>query len=470
MQAHRQTDKQRSLVGTILLSLCSLILIQATGSYGHEPNRETAVVRAVREVSPAVVNISSAYEVSKRTSPFSGFGLNPFFDEFFRDFFDPRFERRQQNTSLGSGVIIDGEKGLILTNAHVIQKAGTIKVVLQDERDFEARIVGADPDSDLAVLKIDSKDRLPAIKMSSSENLMIGETVIAIGNPFGFSHTVTTGVISAINRSIRAQDRVYHDFIQIDASINPGNSGGPLLNINGDLIGINTAIYAKAQGIGFAIPIGKARKIISDLIQYGEVIQAWIGITVQNMDESLARYLEVPGNKGIVIKTVEPKSPAKKAGMQESDIILSLDHKKINSIDDYKSVTKSIAAGDTLPAMLWRNGKKQNVVINTKVYPLELAEDLAFKLLGIKVEDLTKKKRKAYRIYTRDGVVISKIKKNSYLDHIGAQPGDVIRQIDDYTIQTSEDFKKAVIKSRRKNTIVLLLQRGEQGYYITVTL
>jgi len=470
MQAQRQFDKQRFLVIIILISLSTLILIQTPGSYAHELNRETAVVKAVRDVSPAVVNISSAYEVRKRTSPFSGFGLNPFFDEFFRDFFDPRFERRQQNTSLGSGVIIDGEKGLILTNAHVIQKTGTIKVVLQDERDFEARIVGADPDSDLAVLKIDSKDRLPAIKMGSSEDIMIGETVIAIGNPFGFSHTVTTGVISAVNRSIRAQDRVYHDFIQIDASINPGNSGGPLLNINGDLIGINTAIYAKAQGIGFAIPIGKARKIISDLIQYGEVIQAWIGITVQNMDESLARYLEVPGNKGIVIKSVEPKSPAKKAGMQESDIILYLDKKKINSIDDYKSVTKSIAAGDTLQVMLWRNGKKQNVVINSKVYPLELAEDLAFRLLGIKVEDLTKKRRKAYRIYAREGVVISKIKKNSYLDHIGAQPGDVIRQIDDYTIQTNEDFKKAVIKSRRKNTIVLLLQRGEQGYYITVTL
>ena len=470
MQAHRHINKQRSLLGTILLSACSLILIQAPGIYGHELNRETAVVRAVREVSPAVVNISSAYEIRKRTSPFSGFGFNPFFDEFFRDFFDPRFERRQQYTSLGSGVIIDGEKGLILTNAHVIQKSGTIKVVLQDEREFEGRIVGADPDSDLAVLKIDSKDRLPAIKMGSSEDIMIGETVIAIGNPFGFSHTVTTGVISAVNRSIRAQDRVYHDFIQIDASINPGNSGGPLLNINGDLIGINTAIYAKAQGIGFAIPIGKARKIISDLIQYGEVIQAWIGITVQNMDESLARYLEVPGNKGIVIKTVEPKSPAKKAGMQESDIILSIDNKKINSIDDYKSITKSIAAGDTLRAIFWRNGKTQNVVINTKVYPLDQAEDLAFRLLGIKVEDLTKKKRKAYRIYAREGVVISKIKENSYLYRIGAQPGDVIRQIDDYTIQTSEDFKKAVIKSRRKKSVVLLLQRGEQGYYITVTL
>jgi Do/DeqQ family serine protease len=469
MQAHRQS-KQRFTVRTFLFSLSTLILIHATVSQGHELNRETAVVKAVREVSPAVVNISSAYEVRKRTSPFSGFGLNPFFDEFFKDFFDPRFERRQQSTSLGSGVIIDGEKGLILTNSHVIQKTGTIKIVLQDEREFEARIVGADPDSDLAVLKIDSKDRLPAINMGSSADLMIGETVIAIGNPFGFSHTVTTGVISAVNRSIRAQDRVYHDFIQIDASINPGNSGGPLLNINGDLIGINTAIYAKAQGIGFAIPIGKARKIISDLIQYGEVIQAWIGITVQNLDESLAKYLKVSGNRGIVVKTVETKSPAFKAGIQESDIILRIDNKKLNSVDDYKSVTKSIAAGDTVDAMLWRNGKNQTVLINTTVYPLEMAEDLAFRLLGIKVEDLTRKKRKAYRIYAREGVMISKIKKNSYLDRIGAEAGDVIRQIDDFTIQSSKDFKKAVIKSRRKNTIVLLLQRGEQGYYITVTL
>ncbi len=470
MQAYRQVDKQRICVGKVFLLFSSLILIYTSIVHSHELNRETAVVKAVREVSPAVVNISSAYEVRKRTSPFSGFGLNPFFDEFFRDFFDPRFERRQQNTSLGSGVIINGEKGLILTNAHVIQKTGTIKVVLQDEREFEAKIVGADPDSDLAVLKIDSKDPLPAIHMGSSEDLMIGETVIAIGNPFGFSHTVTTGVISAMNRSIRAQDRVYHDFIQIDASINPGNSGGPLLNINGDLIGINTAIYAKAQGIGFAIPIGKARKIISDLIQYGEVIQAWIGITVQNMDETLAKYLKVPSSSGIVVKMVEPKSPAKRAGVQESDIILSIDKKKIDSIEDYKSVTKSITAGESLRAMLWRNGKKQTVVIDTIVYPIEMAEDLAYRLMGIKVEDLTRRKRKAYRIYAKEGVVISKIKKDSYLDQIGAEPGDVIRQLDDFTIQTSKDFKKAIIKSRLKNSIVLLLQRGEQGYYITVTL
>jgi Do/DeqQ family serine protease len=467
-QQHNLTIKFRLVA--IVLSICVSGLVYPGLSSAHELSRETAVVKAVRAVSPAVVNISSAYEVRKRTSPFSGFGMNPFFEEFFRDFYDPRFERRQQHTSLGSGVIIDGTKGLILTNSHVIQKTGTIKVILENELEFEAQIVGADSDSDLAVLKIDSENQLPAIKMGSSDDLMIGETVIAIGNPFGFSHTVTTGVISAINRSIRAEDRVYHDFIQIDASINPGNSGGPLLNINGDLIGINTAIYAKAQGIGFAIPIGKARKIISDLIQYGEVKQAWIGITVQDMDEKLANYLAAAGKKGVIVKSVEPQSPAEKAGLKESDIIFSIANKKVNSVDDFQSVAKSLAAGDTMLARVWRNGKEKTIAVETKVFPLELAEELAFKLLGIKVDEITTGARRKYRIATREGVVILKIEKNSYLAYIGAEPGDVIRQIDDYTIQNTEDFKKAIVKFRQKNSLVLLIQRGDQGYYITLNL
>jgi Do/DeqQ family serine protease len=467
-QQHNLTIKFRLVA--IVLSICVSGLVYPGLSSAHELSRETAVVKAVRAVSPAVVNISSAYEVRKRTSPFSGFGMNPFFEEFFRDFYDPRFERRQQHTSLGSGVIIDGTKGLILTNSHVIQKTGTIKVILENELEFEAQIVGADSDSDLAVLKIDSENQLPAIKMGSSDDLMIGETVIAIGNPFGFSHTVTTGVISAINRSIRAEDRVYHDFIQIDASINPGNSGGPLLNINGDLIGINTAIYAKAQGIGFAIPIGKARKIISDLIQYGEVKQAWIGITVQDMDEKLANYLAAAGKKGVIVKSVEPQSPAEKAGLKESDIIFSIANKKVNSVDDFQSVAKSLAAGDTMQARVWRNGKEKTIAVETKVFPLELAEELAFKLLGIKIDEITTGARRKYRIATREGVVILKIEKNSYLAYIGAEPGDVIRQIDDYTIQNTEDFKKAIVKFRQKNSLVLLIQRGDQGYYITLNL
>ncbi|MGD9086119.1 MAG: PDZ domain-containing protein, partial [Desulfobacterales bacterium] len=310
--------------------------------------------------------------------------------------------------------------------------------------------------------------QLPAIEMGSSDDLMIGETVIAIGNPFGFSHTVTTGVISAVNRSVRSEDMVFHDFIQIDASINPGNSGGPLLNINGDLIGINTAIYAKAQGIGFAIPINKAKKIIADLIQFGEVVQAWIGIRVQKLDRKLASYLNVPDKKGVVVKAVEPGSPARKAGLQEGDIILAIGSKKITSPRDYWSVKKTYAAGDSLKAQIWRDNQAKTVSIKSRVYPMERAENLAFRSMGIRVNNITKENRNYYRIRTREGVVITEIARDSHLDRIGARPGDVIRQIDDINISNKEDFKKAVVKYRQKRSVVILLQRGDQGYYITV--
>jgi Do/DeqQ family serine protease len=432
--------------------------------------RESPVVRAVRKVSPAVVNISSSYAVRKRANPFSGFGMDPFFEEFFKDFFDPRFESRQKSSSLGSGVIIDGKRGLILTNAHVIEKASKIKVVLEDEREFDANIVGADPDSDLAVLQITSPNPLPAIEMGSSDDLMIGETVIAIGNPFGFSHTVTTGVISAVNRSVRSEDMVFHDFIQIDASINPGNSGGPLLNIDGDLIGINTAIYAKAQGIGFAIPINKAKKIIADLIQFGEVVQAWIGISVQKLDRKLADYLNIPDRKGVVVNAVEPESPARKAGLQEGDIILAIGSKKIASPRDYWSVKKTYAAGDSLKTRIWRDNQVKTVSIKSSVFPMERAEDLAFRIMGIRVKNITKENHNYYRLRTREGVVITEIARDSHLDRIGARPGDVIRQMDDISIANDEDFKKAIVKYRQKSSVVVLLQRGDQGYYITVKL
>ncbi len=469
-----QTNLRRieNKTGCTLLTLLSLLFMLGFSQpgWGLNSERESPVVRAVRKVSPAVVNISSSYEVRKRANPFSGFGMDPFFEEFFKDFFDPRFERRRESTSLGSGVIIDGKRGFILTNAHLIERSGNIKVVLEDEREFEAKIVGADPDSDLAVLQIDSPTRLPSIEMGSSDDLMIGETVIAIGNPFGFSHTVTTGVISAVNRSIRTDERVFLDFIQIDASINPGNSGGPLLNINGDLIGINTAIYAKAQGIGFAIPINKAKKIISDLIQYGEVIQTWIGITVQNLDKKLARYLKVPDKKGVMVKALEPDSPASSAGLKEGDIILAIGSNKIASVRDYWSVKKTYAAGDTLKAKIWRNGKTETVRIKSRVFPVEMAENLALRLMGIRVEDLTPKNRKNYRIAVRQGVVISEIDGRSDLARIGARPGDVIRQIDDAAIKNKDDFKKAIVKYRQRGSVVILLQRGDQGYYITVRL
>ncbi len=423
--------------------------------------RENAVVRAVRMVSPAVVNISSESSVRQNDNPFSG--RDPLFDRFFRDFFEPGHERMYHRTSLGSGVIIDGKRGYILTNAHVIASAGKITVKLKDEREFEANIVGADTQSDLAVLKIKSVKTLPAIKMGNSDDLMIGEDVIAIGNPFGFSNTVTKGVISALHRSVRAEDTVYHDFIQTDASINPGNSGGPLLNINGELIGINTAIYSKARGIGFAIPINKAKRIVADLIRYGQVSEIWLGIGVQDITQRMALYLRLPEGGGALVRNVESESPAQKAGIREGDIILSLGGIRVHSTGGFYSAMKGFAPGDRVKLKIWRKGKTLRPVIIAGRFPMEKASGLGYFVFGIKVKDIPSR-------LGDSGVIITKVRPGSYLFNIGARSGDIIKQIDGTIIKNHKDFEKAVVKYRNKMSVVMLLQRGARGYYITVKL
>ncbi len=448
---------------SMILSISIAILspCQNIRAEGNRPLRENAVVKAVRKVTSAVVNINTEYELKDH---FSGFETDPLFESFFRDFLDPGFHRRYKRTSLGSGVIIDGRRGFILTNAHVIEKMGNISVILKDERQFSAQIVGADPDSDLAVLRVKSKEALPEIEMGNSDDIMIGETVIAIGNPFGFSNTVTTGVVSALNRSIRTEDMTYHNFIQTDASINPGNSGGPLLNINGELIGINTAIYAKAQGIGFAIPINRAEKIISDLIQYGEVVHAWVGITVQELDDRISQYLDIPDTGGVMVKEIFPSGPAYKAGIREGDIIVSLNGRKIESLKDYQTLLKGCSSGDTIKLGLWRNKRKEFVEVLAQTFPTALAMDLADKLLGISVENLSGKAG------ADQGVVITKIRRRSYLARIGVRTGDIIRQLDEVSINSVDDFKKAIIKYRHKASLVVLLQRGRYLYNFVVKL
>ena len=444
------------------------MLVCWLGQFGvsDAQTRENGVVKAVRKVSPAVVNISSEYEIRKNSSPFSQYGMDPMLERFFRDFFAPELERRERRTSLGSGVIIDGARGLVLTNTHVIEKASAISVTLNDQHEFSAMIVGMDPDSDLAVLKIDSQQVLPSIQMGDSDAVMIGESVIAIGNPFGFSHTVTTGVISAVKRSIKTAERVFHEFIQTDASINPGNSGGPLLNIDGELIGINTAIYAQGQGIGFAIPINRAKRIIADLIAYGEVVPAWIGVAVQPVDAGLAQYLGLDGPGGVLVTRVEPDSPAQKAGLQEGDVIVSIDGTRTVDGTAYQLKLNDISVDQSIFVTVNRNGTRQQLSLKTALFPLERALDLAARQLGISVADLDDQARARYGLASRTGVLIVKLRRNSHLDRIGVRPGDIVHQIDETSVPDVEAFKAAIVKYRNKAAVVLFIERDGTIYHI----
>ncbi len=441
-----------------------LVAMSLAGRVSAADNpRETPVVRAVRKASPAVVNIST--EIVTRGSPFGG--LNPFFEEFFRDFFGdlPGIERHTR--SLGSGVIIRPD-GTILTNEHVIANATRITVTRVTGEEYEARVVGADSQTDLAVLKVEAPGPLPYLEMGRSGDLMIGETVIAIGNPFGLSHTVTTGVVSALNRTIRgANDRVYTDFIQTDASINPGNSGGPLLNILGELVGINTAIYQKAEGIGFAIPIDKAKRIVENLITYGKVHRAWLGVHVQDLTPDLARYFGV--GSGVVVTRVFAGSPADDAGIRRGDVLVALDGRRIDDRETFFERLAGYTAGSRMRLRLARKGETLEVEVVAREIPDEYIAYLSEQWIGVRVEENSRRMAYRYRLLTDRGMVVVEVRARSAAARAGIQPGDVIRQVNDRPVDSAEDYREALLAASQRETVVLVVQRGRVAYYVSLT-
>lgn len=427
--------------------------------------RRTPIVIAVENTSPAVVNISTEHIVQAR-SPYRF--SDPFFDQFFRDFMDPFPRRQYTQNSLGSGVIID-KQGHVLTNQHVILKASKITIILADNREFEGELVGGDARADLAVVKILTDEPLPVAQMGTSTDLMIGEPVIAIGNPFGLSHTITTGVISALNRAIRVgEDQVFRGFIQTDAPINPGNSGGPLINILGKVIGINTAIYGDAQGIGFAIPIDKAWRIASELINHGEVRSAWVGLSVQDITPSIAQYFDYPSSDGVLVSQVMPKSAADRAGLQQGDIIVSLDGKPVRDTAGYYALLEDYTPDDRIVFALIREGKTREVPVNAEEFSIEHAIDTAYQAFGFEVEEITPRLTQTYRLQTSQGVVITKVRQNTPAAQVGIEPGDIIRKIDDIQIADLKDFRKAMVTVHQQPSAVFLVQRGSRGYYVTL--
>ena len=333
---------------------------------GAFPRRD-AIVIAVEKASPAVVNISTE-QIHKEGYPFSMDSGDPYLDQFFQDFFRSFAPREYKTQSLGSGVIISPE-GYILTNEHVVSHATRIKVRLINQKEYPAALVGSDPKSDLAVLRLQTDAPLPFIRMGRSDDLMIGETVIAIGNPFALSHTVTTGVISALNRSIRTEGRVYEDFIQTDASINPGNSGGPLINLRGEVVGINTAISREGQGIGFAIPSNMAKDILPQLMTSGHVVRSYIGLWPKALLPEVAAELGLESGKGAVVDRVIPGGPAHVGGIQNGDIVLSFDGQEIDSEKTLRWLAQTAGVGRVIAVEVLRDGKREVMSLVTDEVP-----------------------------------------------------------------------------------------------------
>ncbi len=432
-------------------------LLAAAPAAGGDPFlRRTVTVQVVEDAGPAVVNITTERLVRSPT-PFSPFGADPFFDRFFRDFFEPRLPHTAQN--LGSGVVID-TAGHILTNDHVVSRASHIRVVLADGREFEAKPVGADPNNDIAVLKIETEEKIPWIAMGSSEDLMVGEPVIAIGNPFGLSNTVTTGVISALNRSIRSEKRSYHGFLQTDASINPGNSGGPLLNAEGELIGVNTAVYQGGQGIGFAIPIDVAARVVHELIEEGEITPVWLGIEFQNLTPQLHSAMQLPSQlRGVLVNRVRKRSPARRAGVKRGDVVVRVDDRPVQTARSFFEMLETTIDGQKLRLEIWRDAETHKIAVRAEEIPDAVVSKLITETLGIELE-----------LRRNGGYLVNSVRPGSGAERIGIQAGDLVLGINNSPLEDAEALRRAALALRGRSRAQIVVQRGTGRYHVTIPL
>ncbi len=411
------------------------------------PNRRTPVVQAVERVRGAVVNVSAEELVRVRV----GGGAQSMAELLFGDMLEtPRYRKGYAVTSLGSGVIVSPE-GYVLTNNHVVERGTRLRVGLLDGREFTARVVGADPSSDLAVLKLQTSERLPFVPAGRSDDLLIGETVIAIGNPFGLSHTVTTGVVSAVHRNFKAGDRTLFDFVQTDASINPGNSGGPLLDIDGRLIGINTAILGeRSAGIGFAIPIDRARRIADDLIAHGEVREGYLGVSVADLPAREGDRVGTTG--GVAVTAVDASSPAERAGVRKGDRVEAVDGFPVGTAEEFRFRIRELGPGTSAKLELVRGGK----AVQLQVAAVELA--------GARVEQLVKSRLgvtlSEEKVRGGTLVVIRSVDRGSPAARVGLQAGDLVREVNSTEVDGLAEFRRVAGKARRSGRLVLLIQRG----------
>jgi serine protease Do len=426
----------------------------------------------VNTVSPSVVNISTTKLVQRDSSPFFN---DPFFD-FLSPFHDFGTPKKWKERSLGSGVIVSTD-GYIVTNNHVVEKADEIKVTLFDRRVLKGRIVGADSKTDVAIIRIDA-DNLPVLTWGDSEKLQVGEFVLAIGSPYGLSNTVTMGIISAVGRAnVGIAD--YEDFIQTDAAINPGNSGGPLVNISGELIGINTAIFSRTggyQGIGFAVPSNMVRSVMDQLIQKGKVTRGWIGVTIQELTPELAQQFGLKRSKGALVSDVVKDGPAAKAGIKRGDIITEFNGKDVKDVSGLRNLVSQSKAGSSIALKLLRAGKELTITVTILELPREVAEvapeavpeEAETKMLtGLVVMDLSREIIRQLGFNKEEkGVVVVKVEPGSPADEAEIKKGDIIKEINRREIENLATYNSVLKSLNEQESLLLFINRSGKRFYV----
>ncbi|HXF49678.1 MAG TPA: Do family serine endopeptidase [Verrucomicrobiae bacterium] len=437
-------------------------------------SRRNAIVEAAEKVGPAVVSISVTQTRVVRGAPY----FNPFggddLDDIWSFFLRPR-EFKQKVHGIGSGVITD-PRGYVLTNQHVVEGAEEIRVTLPSGEEYKGKVIGEDLQSDLAVLKIDGQG-LPYARLGNSDNLVIGEWAIAIGNPFGYllddpHPTVTAGVISALGRDFKRQvgqgNRIYRKMIQTDAAINPGNSGGPLVNADGEVVGINTFIFSSSrgsEGVGFAIPANRARRVMEDLIEHGEVVLPWIGVDVQSLNPLLAQSMNLQLSEGALVSNVDKNSPAERAGLSRGDVITEVEGKKILNATDWEDFVWTTRSGNSFELTFWRKKDVRKASLSAENPPASRRGQEG--KLGIYVTDLTPDLARQMGIDFSRGVVVTEVKPNSTAGLIGVEEGDVILEINKAEVSSAAEYERQMKRLKRGQKVVLLLVRRGDLFYIT---
>jgi serine protease Do len=483
--------EQKKRIRTILISL---LMVGAVLGFGYgvstavkhpEPVvstgstvSETPMVPAnfsdlAAAVRPGVVNIQVVKKVKNVGFGFRNFSGNPFGDNNpFGDFFGPFSEgnppRSFEQKGVGSGFVMSRD-GYVLTNNHVVEDADQIKVKLANGKEYEGKIAGRDPKTDLALIKIEGVSDLHPLRLGNSDDLKVGSWVVAVGSPFGLEQTVTAGIVSAKGRVIGSGP--YDNFIQTDASINPGNSGGPLINMKGEVVGINTAIIASGQGIGFAIPINMAKEVAPQLEQKGHVTRGWLGVAIQEVTPDLAKSFDLKEKKGALVSQVVSGGPAEKAGVEQGDIILRFDGKEVSSSQDLPRIVASTPVGKTVTLEISRNGKviDRQVKVGELEEKVEVAKAPSHKSLGISVQNLTPEIAKGLGLKKETGVVVTQVEPGSPAENAGIQTGDLIREVNRKPVKDVEDFVQKVEKAKGSDNILLLVQRGQNNLFAAVT-